>query len=687
MNKQDFLLEIGCEELPARFLKRLSKDLSDVTSRAFTDENLSFDSIKTYVTPRRLAILVNELNADQTERKLERHGPFVKDAYDKDGTPTLACIGFARSCGIAVDQLQKQETPKGERVCVVTTQPGLPATEVLGPLVEKALKKLPLPKPMRWGSGDLLFLRPVKWVVMMLGKTLIDATILGQKTTTKTQGHRFHYPKSITITEPKSYNETLYTNAYVVADFEKRREIIESRIKQAAAPDKVVIDPKLLDEVTGLVEWPVALKGGFSENFLKLPRDILITSMKTHQKCFPVENADGKLQPYFILVSNIESKDPKKVISGNERVIHARLSDAEFFYQNDLKTPLSDRLKTLDSVVFQQKLGTLGDKVKRLTKLSGYIAKTIDADTDTVKQGAQLAKCDLVTEVVFEFPNLQGIAGYDYAIHDKVAKKTADIIKEHYQPIFSGDTLPNSKESACVALADRLDTLVGIIGINKKPTGDKDPFGLRRSALGIIRILIEKSLDMDLTKLVHQAVKTYAVELPNKNVEDNVCQFILERLKYWYTGNDIPVGVFDAVLSTNTTNLLDFNKRIKAVLEFQKLPEAEALAAANKRVGNILKKQNKLSIPKSINAKHLSEPAEETLAALLKEQASKVAEFYDKQDYTKALTTLACLKEPIDDFFDNVMVMDKDEKKRNNRLALLARLRELFSKTADISVI
>ena len=686
MKKNDLLLEIGCDELPARFLQRLSADLGHCIKQELEAINLHFESLKTLATPRRLAVIISDLDGEQPERLLERHGPFIKDAYDKSGTPTLACIGFARSCGVSVDQLQHQQTPKGERVCVSVKQPGLPTTEILGELINKALKKLPLPKPMRWGDKDISFLRPVQWVILLFGDTLIQTEILGHQTTQQTRGHRFHHPQPLLINEPQNYQEVLATKGSVVAEFNVRRDLIEEQIKRAASPDTVIIDPDLLNEVTGLVEWPVALKGSFKKDFLKLPREVLITSMKEHQKCFPVEQA-GSLKPYFILVSNIKSKDHAKVIEGNERVIQARLSDAEFFFNNDCEHSLESRLAGLDTVLFQKKLGSLGDKVKRITKLATYISKHLNADGDITKRGATLAKCDLISEMVFEFPNLQGIMGSYYALHDGEPQQVADIIKQHYLPKFSGDTLPSTLEAAAVALADRLDTLVGIIGINQKPSGDKDPFALRRAAQGVFRILIELKLDLDLAKLIHQATKNFSETLSNDAVIADVYQFILERMKYAYIEQQVPVEIFEAVAATQTTNPLDFDKRVQAVLAFQQLPEAAALAAANKRVSNILKKQNQLDIPKKVNSKYFDHDAETELAALVSEQNEKVSSFYAAQDYTQALTSLACLKDPVDHFFDQVMVMDEDEKKRNNRLALLASLRALFSQTADISLI
>ncbi len=687
LNKQDFLLEIGCDELPARYLKRLVNDLCAAIVQELGTAKLHFESTRTFATPRRIAVIVTQLDTKQPKRSIERHGPFVKDAYDKDGTPTLACIGFARSCGVSIDQLQQQDTPKGKRVCVSTTQPGLDTSETLADITETAIKKIPLPKTMRWGNSDITFLRQVQWVLMLFGRIPIEATILGTKTTTNTFGHRFHHPQPIQIHEPSAYETLLESTGQVIADFDRRRKIIKQQLQTAAAPNHVFIDETLLDEVTGLVEWPVSLKGQYSADFLNLPSEVLITSMKTHQKCFPVVDDQGNLQPAFLLVSNIDSKDPATVIKGNERVIHARLADAAFFYQNDCKVKLEDRLKTLDKMIFQKKLGSLGEKVKRINKLAVAVSKLLEADTDITKQGAILAKCDLVTEMVFEFPNLQGLMGYYYALHDKTPKAIATIIKEHYLPKFSGDALPSSKEAAAVALADRLDTLVGIIGINQKPTGDKDPFALRRATHGVLRILIEKQFDIDLSKLIHLAAKNLGEHITNKNAEADVLQFILERLKYWYIEQNIPVEIYESVAATKTTNLLDFDQRIQAVMAFRQLPEAAALAAANKRVSNILKKQSHLDIPKKINAKYLEDPAEAQLAEMLKSQQATVTDLYIQKNYKKALSSLACLKDPIDQFFDDVMVMDKDENKRNNRLALLATLRKLFSQTADISLL
>lgn len=686
-NKEDFLLEIGCAELPARFLNRLSQDLGSCMQVELLAAGLHFNHLKNYATPRRIAVLVSGLDIRQPDQNIERHGPFIKDAYDKDGTPTLACIGFARSCGISVDQLQKQETEKGERVCAFSKVTGALTSQKLAEMTERALKKLPLPKPMRWGEHNLSFLRPVQWVVMLFGKEIIHTEIFGENTSASTRGHRFHYPKELYIHNPADYETLLQSQGYVIADFEKRRDMILGLIKQVALPNHAIIDPELLDEVTGLVEWPVAQKGNFNPHFLKLPREVLITTLKTHQKCFPIEDSEHKLSPGFILISNIQSKEAGKVIKGNERVIHARLSDAAFFYHNDCKKTLESRLTALDSIIFQNKLGSIGDKVKRISLSASSIATLINADSEVVKRGALLIKCDLVTEMVHEFPNLQGTMGYYYALNDKEPELIARIIEEHYLPRFSGDSLPTTHEAAIVALSDRLDTLVSIVGINLKPTGDKDPFALRRAAQGILRILIEKELDLDLITLIQLAIKQFPDGLFDSTVEQNVYAFILERLRYWYLDKNIPAEIFESVASIQISNPFDFDNRIKAVLEFRKLPEADTLIAANKRVSNLLKKQLSLDSVSTIVPEYFESQAEIELFDALTKQSQIMTDYYRQRCYTEALTALAHLEKPIAHFFESVMVMDDDEKKRQNRLALLATLRNLFSRVADISMV
>lgn len=686
MANKDLLLEIGCEELPATSLKRLSDALANGLTNAFKEVGLTHQQLKTFATPRRLAVLVEGLSSNQPAQKIERFGPAEKDAFDKQGAPTLACLGFAKSCGVTVDKLQVKKTPKGNRIFVSTEKPGNETVQILPELINKVVKQLPIRKPMRWGNHDTRFARPVHWVVLMFGREVIPADILGQRTGKQTRGHRFMHPSNMPITEPKDYNMLLYSSGYVIANFAQRQQEIEKQIRKISTD--TLIDPSLLKEVVGLVEWPVALKGQFNPDFLALPKEVLITSMKTHQKTFPIADDDNGLKPAFVLISNIDSKDPSAVIHGNERVINARLSDAQFFYDNDVKHGLSSHQKGLANVVFQKQLGTLADKSKRISKLAQAIAKKINADVATTKQAAALCKCDLLSEMVGEFPSLQGTMGYYYALKDGETDACANAIKEHYYPRFSGDELPNSLPGAALALADRLDTLVGTFGINQIPSGDKDPFALRRAALGIIRILIEKNLALDVVNLLKQAQKGYHVELPNKNVVEQAFDFIMSRLRAWYLEQNMAPEVFEAVLACKPTAPLDFDHRIKAVLQFQKLPEATALAAANKRVGNILKKQaEKIKIPAQPNAKLFEKEEEKTLATQLDKQSKAFDSLYQKSNYTEALSELSVLKEPVDQFFDQVMIMVDDEKMRNNRLALLASLRHLFTQVADISLL
>lgn len=680
MNKKDFLLEIGCEELPATSLVKLAKQIEQGILRELEKAELCFESSHCYATPRRLAVVVKGLDSKQSNRTLERHGPYTKDAYDKSGTPTLACLGFARSCGVSIDQLQQQQTKKGERVYVKVEQPGLPTNDLLPELIETVFKKLPLSKPMRWGNNEHKFIRPVHWVVAMLGRDLINCNLFGHHSTLETRGHRFHHPRALQIQSPQDYAAALYSPGYVIADFDKRKQHIRKHIEQTASPHHAIIDDALLDEVTCLVEWPVVLRGDFNKEFLALPKEALITSMQSHQKCFAVEDNQGKLLPYFILVSNIESKNPQTVIQGNEKVISARLADAQFFYQNDCKQPLADRIKALEHMLFQNKLGTLADKSKRVEKLANNIAPDS-------KRAALLCKCDLATDMVYEFPNLQGIMGYYYAKNSGESDACAIAIREHYLPRFSGDSLPETKQGCAVALADRIDTLTGILGIKLFPKADKDPFALRRAALGIIRIFIEKNIDQPLKKLLSLAAKHYGDCLTNKDVVENAFDFILERLKYWYIDQGVPVEVFESVLRCCNDNLVDFNQRIQAVLVFQQLPEAEALAAANKRVSNILKKQNKLEIPKRVNNKLFESEAEKQLALLLSEKNHIIKPLFSESNYEQVLSELSQLKDPIDTFFDEVMIMTEDKKVRDNRLALLSELRKLFTQVADISLL
>jgi glycyl-tRNA synthetase beta chain len=685
--KQDFLLEIGCEELPAHTQYVLSAALKELFSVALSDQQLSFDDIKVFATPRRLAVIVFGLPESQAPQTIERQGPALHDAFDKNGTPTLMCLGFAKSCGVSVDQLTEKETPKGKRLICVSKKEGQQTKVLLAELTEKVISKLPLSKPMRWGSNNISFIRPVHWVVMLFGDELISTTLFGLPTTRDTLGHRFHAPRPIRITKPADYALLLYSHGFVIVDPETRKNTILKQIKAVIAPhEHAVIDDDLLKEVTGLVEWPVVLKGSFEKEFLSVPKECLITAMKTHQKCFPVVDDSQALLPHFILVSNINSKNPDVVIKGNERVIRARLSDAAFFYTQDCHTTLAERLPKLDSVVFQDQLGNLGEKTKRLTVLAESIAKQIAADAAVASRAAMLSKCDLLTGMVSEFPNLQGTMGYYYALREEESEGCAIAIRDHYYPKFSGDALPSTTEACCVAIADRIDTLVGVLGIGKLPTGDKDPFALRRAALSIIRIMIEKNIVIDTNALLEKSKHLYGAMLTNTNVVNDVMDFMMTRLKSWYVEKSVSAEVFEAVLACTPASLVDFDQRLKAVMQFQQLPEATSLAAANKRVSNILKKLDKKSF-KKINPDLFEFDAERELEKQLQARKAIVDALYEQSDYEKALTELSILKQPVDLFFDQVMIMVEDDKKKENRLALLASIRELMTKVADISLL
>lgn len=684
--KRDLLFEIGCEELPKNALENLSSALVDRVTELLLSAHLEHAPIHAFATPRRLAIIIPDLSAGQPQQTIERFGPSRESAFDKEGTPTMACMGFAKSCGVSIDQLEIQKTDKGERVVCRVTEKGAKTSEIIAGIINEAIKKLPIAKPMRWGNHDVQFVRPVHWIILLYGDDIIPATILGKKTGNQSLGHRFHHPEPIRISSAKTYVSTL-EKAFVIADFHARKENIRAQIeKMNSSNAHVVIDDNLLREVTALVEWPVALKGKFKAEFLKVPKEVLMTSMATHQKCFPVLDASGNLNGEFILVSNIKSRDPSAVIKGNERVINARLSDAAFFFEKDQKTSLADRLPGLDTVLFQKQLGSIGDKTKRNASLAKTIAKKIGIDSAAAERAALLAKCDLVSDMVGEFPDLQGIMGQHYALHDAENPAVALAIKEHYYPRFSGDILPSTPEGASVALADKLDTLIGIFGINQIPSGDKDPFALRRIALGIIRILIEKELALDLVELLALAKAGYKNILPNENTLEQTYQFLMNRLKAWYLEGGIHPNVFESVMAKNPTSPLDFHHRVMAVQEFQTLAEAEALSAANKRVSNILKK-----IPENtslnIDANLFTQDEERNLAKSLSTHTKAVSEYYQNANYAKALSDLSSLKEPVDLFFDKVMVMAEDEKTRNNRLALLLSLRNLFTQVADISLL
>lgn len=689
-----FLVEIGTEELPPKALKSLYQSFADGIESGLRSAGLGFGKIHAFGAPRRLAVLVENLELRQPDQQIEKLGPAVASAFDANGNPTKAAEGFARSNGIEFSQLQRAQTDKGERLAYRSSQEGKFAIDLLPEIVAASLDKLPIPKRMRWGAKRAEFVRPVHWLVMLQGKQVIDAEILGIKAGRDTRGHRFHANRNFSLGNALDYQLTLENEAYVIADFNERRGKIRAQVEAAGKKlDGVaVIDEDLLDEVTGLVEWPVALAGKFEERFLAVPQEALISSMKEHQKYFHVVDANGKLLPHFITVSNIESKDPAKVIDGNERVIRPRLSDAAFFYETDLKTPLAVRREKLKTVVFQEKLGTVFDKTERIAKLAEFIAKKIHSTSDNQDMGAwaqragELSKADLVSNMVGEFAEMQGIAGTYYAKHDGEPNEVAEAIREHYLPRYAGDELPATATGAAVALADRFDTIVGIFGIGQPPTGSKDPFALRRAALGILRLIVEKGFDLDLRECLAQAQANYPQLAAQPALVDTVLAYMIERFRAWYEDEKIPVEVFLAVTAKNLSRPLDINQRVHAVHRFSQLPEAEALASANKRVSNILAKADVAQLP-ALNIALLKEAAERELGDQICALAQKAAPLFAQRKYRDGLEQLAGLRASVDKFFDEVMVMVDDEVVRNNRLALLSMLRNLFLEVADISLL
>lgn len=684
----DLLIEIHTEELPPKALRRLAENFLQEIKTRLDKLPLHYRGAEFFATPRRLAVLIKKLDAKQKDTLVERKGPSLEAAFDKEGKPTPACIGFAKSCGVTTDQLIKLQSHQGEWVGYQQHVAGKTVQEMLPNILQQALAALQIPKRMRWGSGSAQFVRPVQSVILLYGNEIIDAEILGCRTNRLTRGHRFHSKGWVSIAKPSSYLKTL-ERKYVMADFQKRKEHIRQLAEEAIAKHpslQVVINDNLLDEVTGLVEWPVAVCGHFDENFLKVPPEALIAAMQDHQRYFPVIDQHKKLTPYFIAISNIESKNKQGVIAGNERVLRARLSDAAFFFETDKKIKFSERVNDLKSIIFQAKLGTLFEKSQRVAHLAKVIAKKIHADENKAERAGLLAKVDLTTQMVGEFPELQGVMGFYYA-RENEDETIAQALNEQYMPRFSGDELPVSTLGFILALADRIDTLVGIFGINQIPTGDKDPFGLRRAALGILRILIEKKLNLNLQDLLSSAAHQLQGKLENKDTVKNVLDFIFERLKPWYQDQGISADVFASVASVKNTNPYDFHLRIQAVQAFKKLPEAESLSVANKRVSNILAKSNGTLDSADVDEKLFEQDAERILVKKLAEKREAVSDFSMKGNYTQALTELAELRQPVDDFFDHVMVMTDDQARRANRLIILNQLRELFLNVADIALL
>jgi glycyl-tRNA synthetase beta chain len=683
---ENLLIEIGTEELPPKSLKKLASAFKDEVVQLLNDAELKFSAANWYATPRRLAIVLSGLEVSQEDKQQQRRGPSVSVAFDDDGQPTKATQGFAKSCGVSVDKLDRIKTDKGEWLAFDTVVKGKNTAELLPETIETALNRLPIAKRMRWGNSDVEFVRPIKWTLVLLGNDYIDCEIMGVRTGKTSFGHRFHHPEAVAITSAETYVETLKKEAHVLADYNERSAVIEAQVKDIANKHNgvVIIDSDLLDEVTSLVEWPVSFSGDFNSDFLKLPKEVLISSMQDHQKYFPVVDKDEKLLACFISVSNIESTNPALVKQGNERVIQPRLSDAAFFWERDLKHGLANHRQALEKVIYQKQLGSLADKSERLIKTASSLAALLSTDVDKAKRAAELCLCDLLTDMVSEFPALQGTMGRYYAEANGEDKEVATAIEEYYMPRFAGDDLPSTTTGQCLAISEKIDSLVGIFSIGKAPTGDKDPFGLRRSAIGLLRIIIECKLDIDLKELITTAAANYPNDINAEKYSDDIYHFLMERMRRYYLDEDVSADSFESVLAINTSKPLDFHHRLTAVTEFRKLSEAESLAAANKRISNILKKSYVADI-NEINDSLLVENAEKTLAESLNEYEKRVSPLIEKRDYKSALTELAGLRENIDDFFDNVMVNCEDEATKINRLALLGSISALFLQTADIS--
>lgn len=681
MSQHDFLVELGTEELPPKALKTLSDAFLNGITSGLDAAGIAYTAATPFASPRRLAVLINSIQPQQPDRSIEKRGPATQ-------APEKAVQGFATSCGVGIDQLKVMDTPKGSYYVYRGVEKGQSTAALLPDIINESLHKLPIPKRMRWGSSRTEFVRPVKWLVMLLGDEVVDAEVLGLKAGRKTRGHRFHYNHEIEIMVPADYQPTLLDTGKVIADFAARREVIREQVIREGERigGTTQIDEDLLDEVTALNEWPVALTGRFEERFLDVPAEALISSMKENQKYFHALDADGKLMPYFITLANIESKDPQQVIEGNEKVIRPRLADAAFFFDTDKKQPLAARIEKLKSVVFQQQLGTIYDKTQRIEGLAGAIASLIGGDLEYAKRAASLSKCDLMTDMVFEFTELQGLMGYHYALHDGEAEEVAQALDEQYMPRFAGDSLPSTRTGIALAIADRLDTLTGLFGINQPPTGSKDPFALRRAALGVLRIIVEHKLDIDLHELLSIAVAQHN-DLPAADgLADRVLDFMLDRFRAWYDDRGISAETFLSVHALRPTSPLDFDRRIDAVNHFRNLPEAAALASANKRVSNILAKQGG-DISTDTNSALLHEKAERDLCDQLDAIEREITPLFERGEYRNALEQLAQLRQSVDSFFDQVMVMVDDEALKLNRLALLARLRRLFLGVADISLL
>ena len=685
---KDFLVEIGTEELPPKILRQLSETFANGISKGLEDLQLGFDLMTVYAAPRRLAVLISGLDEQTPDQDVVSWGPPLKVAFDADGQPTKAAEAFARKNGLAVESLAKLVENDGQqdKLCVRQSISGSNTETLLGDIINQSLTALPVPKPMRWGRSRQEFVRPVQWAVVLFGADTVAIDILGVTSGNLSRGHRFHSSGDIEITSPGIYRDALY-DAFVMVDFDQRRELIRQGVMAEAekANGQAVIDEDLLEEVTSLNEWPVPLMGRFEEHFLEVPAEALVSSMAQHQKYFHVVDANNQLMPLFITVANIASSDPQQVISGNERVIRPRLADAAFFYSTDLKTTLEARRESLRKIVFQSKLGTVYDKTARVSELAKTLAPFVGADVAAAGRAGELCKSDLATEMVGEFDDLQGVMGRYYALNDGEDQAVAEALLEQYLPRFAGDAIPASTTGAALALADRLDTLVGIFAIGQQPSGSRDPFALRRASLGILRIIIERNIDIDLKVAIAGAAQQLALTEASDDCQEQVLTYIIDRLKAWYRDESITPEVFASVASMGLSNPLDMDARVKAVDQFSRATEAVALASANKRVLNILVKQGEANVAEKVDPTLFEDPAETQLAADIERLSLLIAPLVEERNYMGVLAALATLREPVDNFFDAVLVMADNLELRANRLALLHSLRQLFLNVADIS--
>ncbi|MFI8740737.1 glycine--tRNA ligase subunit beta [Stutzerimonas zhaodongensis] len=683
MSALDFLVELGTEELPPKALGKLSDAFRTGIEKGLKDAGLKHGRVQAFAAPRRLAVLIEQLDTEQPDRSINLDGPPLQAAFDAEGEPTQAALGFARKCGVDLAEVDRS----GPKLRYSRSIPGQATAELLPAIVETSLNELPIPKRMRWAARKEEFVRPTQWLVMLFGDQVVDCTILTQRAGRESRGHRFHSPSPVRISKPTSYLEDL-RGAHVIADFAERRELIAKRVEQLASEQNgsAIVPPALLDEVTGLVEWPVPLVCSFEERFLEVPQEALITTMQDNQKYFCLLDANGKLLPRFITVANIESKDPAQIVAGNEKVVRPRLTDAEFFFKQDKKQKLDSFNERLKNVVFQAQLGTVYDKAVRVSRLAAFIAERTEGNAHWAARAGLLSKCDLATEMVGEFPEMQGIAGYYYAVNDGEPTDVALALNEQYMPRGAGAELPTTHTGAILAVADKLDTLVGIFGIGMLPTGSKDPYALRRAALGILRILIEKRLDLDLVAAVRFSINQFGSQVKTEGLADQVLDFIFDRLRARYEDEGVEVASYLSVRAVQPGSALDFDQRVQAVQAFRNLPEAEALAAANKRVSNLLSKFE-AKLPETVEPRYFDNATEFSLYSALQQAEQAVQPLAADRQYREALERLAHLRGPVDAFFEAVLVNAEDASVRANRYALLARLRGLFLGVADISAL